>query len=130
MVNYLGLPCAAKEIHSLLLDGVSAEEKKIIKHGFLQVQFDTSSEHNSVCGHLQYFMERSTDLPIMVMELMMTCVASFVQNGQSEGKISIKTKLSILHDVSLGLSYLHNLHGRRPSKIHHDLSSNNVLYTN
>ena len=36
----------------------------------------------------------------------------------------MKTKLSILHDVSLGLSYLHC---RRPAVVHRDLSSNNVL---
>ena len=36
----------------------------------------------------------------------------------------MKTKLSILHDISLGLSYLH---GRRPAVIHRDLSSINVL---
>ena len=36
----------------------------------------------------------------------------------------METKLSILHDLSLGLSYLH---GRRPAVIHRDLSSNNVL---
>ena len=128
MVNYLGLPCAAKEIHSLLLDGVSVEEKKKIKDGFLRECYHSSLiRHPNIVQFVGiYFSERSTDLPIMVMELMMTCVTSFIQNSQSEGKISIKTKLSILHDVSLGLSCLH---GRRPSIIHRDLSSNNVLLT-
>ena len=65
-----------------------------------------------------------TDLPIMVMELMDTSLTSFIEKNQS--KIATKTKLSILHDVSLGLCYLH---GRRPSVIHRDLSSNNVLLT-
>ena len=65
-----------------------------------------------------------TDLPIMVMELMDTSLTSFIENNQS--KIAMKTKLSILHDVSLGLRYLH---GRRPAVIHRDLSSNNVLLT-
>ena len=60
----------------------------------------------------------------MVMELMDTSLTSFVEKNQS--KISMKTKLSILYDTSLGLSYLH---GRRPSVIHRDLSSNNVLLT-
>ena len=58
----------------------------------------------------------------MVMELMDTNVTSFVTSNQS--KITLKTKLSILHDVSFGLSYLHN---RSPPVIHRDLSSNNVL---
>ena len=38
----------------------------------------------------------------------------------------METKLFILHDVSLGLSYLH---GHHPAIIHRDLSSNNVLLT-
>ena len=58
----------------------------------------------------------------MVMELMDTSLTSFIENNQS--KIAVETKFSILHDVSLGLSYLH---GRRPAVIHRDLSSNNVL---
>ena len=51
-----------------------------------------------------------------------TSLTSFIENNQS--KIAVETKFSILHDVSLGLSYLH---GRRPAVIHRDLSSNNVL---
>ena len=56
------------------------------------------------------------------MELMDTGLTSFIEKNRS--KITMNTKLSILHDVSLGLSYLH---GRRPAVIHRDLSSNNVL---
>ena len=56
------------------------------------------------------------------MELMDTSLTSFIEKNQS--KIAMKTKLSILHDVSLGLSYLHC---RRPAVVHRDLSSNNVL---
>ena len=71
-----------------------------------------------------YYTERS-DLPIMVMELMDTSLTSFIENNQS--KITMETKLSILYDVSLGLSYLH---GHHPAAIiHRDLSSNNVLLT-
>ena len=58
----------------------------------------------------------------MVMELMNTSLASFVKNDQSN--IPMKTKISILHNVSLGLSYLH---ARRPVVIHRDLSPNNVM---
>ena len=60
----------------------------------------------------------------MVMEMMFTSLTSFVE--KQESKIAINTKLSILHDVSLGLSHLH---GRHLAVIHCDLSSNNVLLT-
>ena len=51
-----------------------------------------------------------------------TNLTSFVETNHL--KISMTTKLSILYDVSLGLSYLHS---RDPVVIHRDLSSNNVM---
>ena len=35
IVDHLGLLCAAKEIHSLLLDGVSPHEKEAIRDSFM-----------------------------------------------------------------------------------------------
>ena len=122
-VNHVGLPCAAKEIHSLLLDGVSAEEKKAIKDGFIRECYHSSLiRHPNIVQFMGVYYTERSDLPIMVMELMDTSLTSFIENNQS--KIAVETKLSILHDVSLGLSHLH---ARRPAVIHRDLSSNNVL---
>ena len=122
-VNHVGLPCAAKEIHSLLLDGVSAEEKKAIKDGFIRECYhSTLIRHPNIVQFMGVYYTERSDLPIMVMELMDTSLTSFIENNQS--KIAVETKLSILHDVSLGLSHLH---ARRPAVIHRDLSSNNVL---
>ena len=126
-VKYLGLPCAAKEIHSRFIDGVSPEEKKAIKDGFIrECYYSSLIRHPNIVQFMGvYYAKPSdprTDLPIMVMELMDTSLTSFINDNQS--KITMETKVSILHDVSLGLSYLH---GRRPAVIHRDLSSNNVL---
>ena len=62
--------------------------------------------------------------PTMVMELMDTSLAKFVENNKL--KITFENKMSILHDVSLGLSFLHN---HQPQILHRDLSPNNVLLT-
>ena len=125
-VNHLGLPCAAKEIHSLLLDGVSPEEKKAIKDSFMRECYHSSKiRHPNIVQFMGIYYTEHSDLPIMVMELMDTSLTSFIENNQY--KIAVETKLSILHDVSLGLSHLH---GRRPAIIHRDLSSNNVLLSN
>ena len=122
-VNHLGLHCAAKEIHSLLLDGVSPEDKKGIKDCFIRECYHSSLiRHPNIVQFMGVYYTERSDLPIMVMELMDTSLTSFIEKNQS--KIAVETKLSILHDVSLGLSYLH---GRRPAVIHRDLSSNNVL---
>ena len=121
--NYLGLRCAAKEIHSLLYDGVSPEEKKAIKDGFIRECYHSSLiRHPNIVQFMGVYYKEQSDLPIMVMELMDTSLTSFIAKNHTN--IANKTKLFILHDVSLGLSYLH---GRRPSVIHRDLSSNNVL---
>ena len=122
-VSYLGLSCAAKEIHSLLLDGVSPGEKKTIKDGFIRECYHSSLiRHPNIVQFMGVYYTERSDLPIMVMELMDTSLTSYVEKNQF--KIAVETKLSILHDVSLGLSYLH---GRRPAVVHRDLSSNNVL---
>ena len=127
-VNYQGSLYAAKEIHSLLLDGVSLEEKKAIKDGFIrECRHCSSINHPNIVTFIGvYYTQGRSDLPIMVMELMDINVTSFVVNNKST--ITIETKLSILHDVSFGLSYLHNR--SPPHVIHRDLSSNNVLLNN
>ena len=122
-VNHLGLPCAAKEIHSLLLDGVSLEDKKAIKDGFIrECYYSSLIRHPNIVQFMGVYYTERSDLPIMVMELMDTSLSSFIEKNQC--KIAVETKLSILHEVSLGLSHLH---GRRPAVVHRDLSSNNVL---
>ena len=57
----------------------------------------------------------------MVMEKMQESVTSLVDKHDN---IPLLVKLSILHDVSLGLRYLH---GHNPPIVHRDLSPNNIL---
>ena len=54
----------------------------------------------------------------MVMELMNISLTEFVKTPN----ISIKSKISILHDISQGLSFLHSR-----AIVHRDLSPNNIL---
>ena len=122
-VKYHGTQCAAKEIHLTLFEGVSSEEKKAIKDGFLKECRDCSLIlHPKIVQFIGIYYPKHSELPIMVMEKMQTSLTSYVEKQQS--KIAMNTKFSILYDVSLGLSYLH---GRCPAIIHRDLSSNNVL---
>ena len=59
----------------------------------------------------------------MVMEKMQESVTSLVEKHDN---IPLLVKLSILHDVSLGLRYLH---GHNPPIVHRDLTPNNILVT-
>ena len=117
---------AAKEIHSRILDRFNMEEKKKIKDHFIRECYRSNLlRHPNIVQIMGVFYRDAkldSDLPIMVMELMDTDISSFIERNQS--KITMKTKISILHDISRGLSYLH---GRDPAVIHGHLSSNNVL---
>ena len=126
-VEYDGVVCAAKEIHPILVEGVSPAEKKMITDNFIRECLLCSViRHPNIVQFLGvYYSSKISDLPIMVMELMDVSLAFFVTINQS--KIPMQTKISILFDVSLGLSYLHT---QTPALIHTDLSPNNVLLTN
>jgi len=58
------------------------------------------------------------------MELMDASLKLFIDKHQSN--INMETKVSILCDVSKGLDFLHT---RKPTVIHRDFSSNNVMLT-
>jgi len=71
-----------------------------------------------------YYPSDHSGFPVMVMELMDTSLTKFIENNKSQ--IAIQTKMSMLYDVSQGLSFLHNC---KPQILHQDLSSNNVMLT-
>jgi len=124
-VKYDGVVCAAKMIHPILTENVSAEQKQGIKNDFVQECLRCSSiQHPNIVKFMGVYYPGRSSLPIMVMELMDTSLTSFVENNKS--RISFDKKISILYDVSIGLSFLHN---HKPQILHRDLSPNNVMLT-
>ena len=125
-VNYGGKLCVAKEIHSLLLELATRESITKLKDDFLrECHLWSTLSHPNVVQFLGIYYP-STDesgLPIMLMEKMHDSVTSLIEKHDN---IPLLVKLSILHDVSLGLRYLHD---HIPVVIHRDLSPNNILVT-
>ncbi|XP_065893327.1 ubiquilin-1-like isoform X2 [Dysidea avara] len=119
---------AAKEIHPLLLQGASQEEKEVIKNKFIkEILYCSEICHPNIVKFVGVYYSKESGLsgiPNMVMELMEDSLASFVEKNKS--KIATDTKMSILFDVSCGLTYLHT---HIPPVIHRDLSPNNVMLT-
>ena len=107
-VKHGGVVCAAKKIHPILIENVSPEEKQKIKNDFIRECLCCSIiRHPNVVQFLGvYYPSGESTLPIMVMELMSTSLAKFVENNKSQ--IAIQTKMSVLYDVSQGLTFLHN----------------------
>ena len=129
-VKYCELTCAAKEIHSILVENVSADERKYIVQSFLRECRQCSElRHPNIIQFLGVYYPSNLDsaaatqLPVMVMEMMANSLTSFVKQYH---EIPIHFKFSIIHDVAIGLCYLHN---HDPSIVHRDLSPNNILLT-
>ena len=100
-VKYGGVVCAAKKIHPILTDNVSPEQRKGIKDDFIKECLHCNSiRHPNVVQFLGvYYPSGGTSIPVMVMELMSTSLAKFIDNNKS--KIAFGKKISILHDVRI-----------------------------
>ena len=124
-VEFCGTLYAAKEIHSVLIEGVAREGFERMKAMFIEECLQTSAlGHQNVVQVLGVYKPNGPALlPILVMERMQESLTSFVKR---QPHISVYAKLSMLLDVSRGLWYLHNHH---PPIVHRDLSPNNVLLT-
>ena len=129
-VKYCETVCAAKEIHSILIEDVGETERRLTIESFLRECRQCSMlRHPNVIQFLGVYYPTGAGganrmrLPVMVMEMMANSLTSFVDKHE---KIPVHIKYSIVHDVSLGLCYLHN---HDPPIVHRDLSPNNVLLT-
>ena len=129
-VKYCETVCAAKEIHSILIEDVGEAERRLTIDSFLRECRQCSMlRHPNVIQFLGVYYPTGVGganrmrLPVMVMEMMADSLTSFVEKHE---KIPVHIKYSIVHDVSLGLCYLHN---HDPPIVHRDLSPNNVLLT-
>lgn len=122
-MKYMGLKCAGKQIYDKLVKNENItytvqrfkEECKLLS----QIQHPNIVQFLGV-----YFLEGDTKVPILVMEYLPQNLTNCIE----QHKILLQQiTYSILHDVALGLYYLHS---HTPNPIfHRDLSSNNVLLT-
>ena len=130
-IKYCEMICAAKEIHSILVEGVGeAEMHRTIELFQRECRHCSELRHPNIVQFLGIYYppevggaSRRMRLPVMVMEMMAGSLTVFVNKYE---KIPIQIKFSIVHNVSLGLCYLHNYN---PPIVHRDLSPNNVLLT-
>ena len=122
-LEYMGLKCAGKKIHEILLRqgrGSYAIRRFTEECGLL-----SQVRHPNVVQFLGVYFRQGVQVPILVMEFLPTNLTSCIERyGNDIG--SKEVGYSILHNVALGLYYLHS---QTPPIIHRDLSSNNILLT-
>jgi serine/threonine protein kinase len=85
------------------------------------VVFSVKYAFPNIVQFLGVYFQQGVRAPILVMEFLPTNLTSCIEEY---GILPKSTSYSILHDVAVGLNYLHS---QRPPIIHRDLSSNNVL---
>ena len=120
-LEYMGLKCAGKKIHEVLLrqGGASYTVCRFEEECHLLSQV----RHPNIVQFLGVHFQQDVPAPILVMEFLPTNLTSCIEQY---GILPKEICYSILYDVALGLCYLHS---QTPPIIHRDLSANNVLLT-
>ena len=120
-LEYMGLKCAGKKIHQLLLR--QGDASYTVRRFEEECRLLSQVRHPNIVQFLGVYFQQGVRAPILVMEFLPTNLTSCIEQY---GILPKEINYSILHDVALGLCYLHS---QTPAIIHRDLSSNNVLLT-
>ena len=120
-LEYMGLKCAGKKIHELLLR--QGDASYTVCRFEEECRLLSQIRHPNVVQFLGVYFQQGVRAPILVMEFLPTNLTSCIDQY---GILPKEISYSILHDMALGLCYLHS---QTPAIIHRDLSSNNVLLT-
>lgn len=97
--------------------------------GNMMVKFEkechllSNLRHPYIVQFLGVYIEKVSGAPVIVMEYLPTSLSACVQ---TKPNIPRYLQISMLHNIALGLAYLH---GHSPPIIHRDLTANNVLLT-
>ena len=120
-LEYMGLKCAGKKIHELLLE--QGDASYTVRRFEEECRLLSQVRHPNIVQFLGVYFQQGVRAPILVMEFLPTNLTSCIEQYSILPK---EISYSILHDVALGLCYLHS---QTPPIVHRDLSSNNVLLT-
>ncbi len=117
-LEYRGLKCAGKKIYRVLYEtGIGHAAQRYLE----ECQLLSQTRHPNIVQFLGVYFEEGSQFPILVMEFLPTNLTGCLERY---GILPDEISYSILHDVSLGLVYLHS---QTPAIVHRDLSANNIL---
>ena len=126
-INFDGTPCIAKRLQDILMgrnqeEAVSQETKENFHQKFfLECVLLSQTNHPNIVKFIGVLHCQDKFDLTLILEQLSTDLQRFLTRVAN---IPLSTKISILHDVSCGLLYLHER-----SIIHRDLSAGNILLT-
>ena len=119
--SFRGLSCVGKSIHQELEPG---QQGNVLERFIGECDILSQLHHPNIVQFLGIYRKNDTQLPVLIMERMHCTLASCIDD---HGILPDESNYSILHNVALGLNYLHHYF---PNPIvHRDLTANNVLLT-
>ena len=122
-VEWIGTTCAAKFMHDIFKEILSAEEKQAFITAFEKECATWSAlRHPQIVQFLGIYFDPS-HTPVMVLEKMDASLRTLLETTPKED-FPLINKVVILRQVAQGLVYLHS---HSPKLVHHDLSPNNIL---
>jgi serine/threonine protein kinase len=121
-LDYLGLKCAGKKIHKVLLGEEADSMTYTVRRFKDECKILSQVRHPNIVQFLGVFYQQGDYIPILIMEYLPLNLDQCIENHYLPNDV----RCSILHDVALGLHYLHS---QQSPIVHRDLSSNNVLLT-
>ena len=104
---------------SIFIGGVNSVIRGFIK----ECSTWSKLRHPHVAQFLGLYCTPGDQLPLLITEKMETSLSQLLQTHTRES-FPLPHKVSVLHQVALGLAYLH---GTTPPTAHRDLSANNIL---
>ena len=122
-VEWNGTTCAAKFMHDIFKEILSAEEKQAFITAFEKECIMWSTlRHPQIVQFLGIYFDPS-HTPVMVLEKMDASLRLLLESTPKED-FPLINKVVILRQVAQGLVYLHS---HSPKLVHHDLTPNNIL---
>ena len=124
---FQGTLCAAKELHSFLLDPKTPGVNKVISRFVEECQIMESIRHPNIVHFIGLYMPSDSSYPILVMEKVAMSLEDLLDKTKKmKEDLPLSLNVSILSDTAKGLVYLHN---HKPKIIHRDLTARNILLT-
>ena len=120
-MDYKGVMCAAKEINTTFHSLELKEKQKFQKQFLKECSLSQKIAHPNIVRCFGIYYPTRDSFPVMVMELMDESLTTYLKN---QNAVNLIKSISILHDVAVGLSFLHS---RNPPIIHGDLCSANII---
>ena len=120
-IEYMGLKCAGKKLLDWTTKKATPEE--IFSPFKEECRILSQLRHPNIVQFLGLYCHKRERAPIIVMEYLPTNLTTCIER---HGILPKEIGYSILHDVALGLRYLHN---QTTPIVHRNLNSNNILLT-